>query len=298
MKKLGYQPKDLLVSLAGKCFWYWGSFYTFLDSCGVPKSLYARFPKDSFSKYDVMRNILTTLEEQRNFEVVENIVSEFYNLEQPVDKDNIDTTRARELLDEFRRVVGDDPIERKIKQKRAEAKRQKAQKKFQSVKTKSSRRNELHKYYLKLLTNKKFSPAKRGFKLEELFFDLLDLEEFEITRPYKTRYQQIDGRFKYEKFDYLVEIKWIKDLITQKHLSVFDGKIRKKAQSTRGFMLSMNGFNMDSINDWKGDSPRILLFSGQELTTIIEGYRTFYDIFKSKVTALVEQGEMFYQMNL
>ena len=236
--------------------------------------------------------------DQQNFGVIDNIVSEFYKLKQPIDKDNIDVDKARSLLKEFKEIVGDDPIERKIKQKRVEVKRQKAQKKFQSVKTKNSRLNELHKCYLELLANKKFSPVKRGFKLEELFFDLLDLEEFEITRPYRTRYQQIDGRFKYEKFDYLVEVKWIKDLITQKHLSVFDGKIRKKAQSTRGFMLSMNGFNMDSINDWKGDSPRILLFSGQELTTILEGYKTFYDIFKSKVTALVEQGEMFYQMNL
>lgn len=62
MKKIDYQKKELLISLAGKCFWYWGSFHSFLDTCGVPKSLYQRFPKESFSKYNVMRNVLSFLE--------------------------------------------------------------------------------------------------------------------------------------------------------------------------------------------------------------------------------------------
>jgi len=50
-----------MITLAGTCFWYWNGFYTFLDSCDVPSRLYEKYPKGTFYKYDVMRNILGDL---------------------------------------------------------------------------------------------------------------------------------------------------------------------------------------------------------------------------------------------
>ena len=50
------------------------------------------------------------------------------------------------------------------------------------------------------------TPQQRGYKLEDLFCDLLELHEMDYKRPYKTRDgEQIDGHFRYEKFDYLFE---------------------------------------------------------------------------------------------
>ena len=114
-----FEVKEQIISLSGACFWYWNSYYSFLDSCGVPKSLYKRYPKDSFKKYDVMRNVLEVLEDQKQGDdVINNIISNFYRLNNAVDKDNLDNNKAKKLLDEFREIVGNDPIEIEIKNKK------------------------------------------------------------------------------------------------------------------------------------------------------------------------------------
>jgi len=41
--------------------------------------------------------------------------SGFYRLRGPVDRDNLDVARAKKMLEEFRQLVGDDPIEVEVK---------------------------------------------------------------------------------------------------------------------------------------------------------------------------------------
>jgi len=103
VKKIRFDLKEQIVSLTGACFWYWNSYHSFLDSCGVPKSLYNRYPKESFNKYQVMRNVLEVLEEQNKNDVINNIISNFYRLRGAVDKDNLDNKKAKQLLDRQRR---------------------------------------------------------------------------------------------------------------------------------------------------------------------------------------------------
>ena len=63
MKKLNYEIKEQMVALSGACFWFWTSFHSFLSSCGVPRQLLSRYPKATYSKYDVMRNVLEYMDE-------------------------------------------------------------------------------------------------------------------------------------------------------------------------------------------------------------------------------------------
>ena len=117
--------------------------------------------------------------------------------------------------------------------------------------------------------------------------------KWEYTKPYKTPDgEQIDGYFKYEKFDYLVECKWEDGFIKQRDLSIFDGKIRGKAQSTRGLFLAANGFDENAIQKFSGDSPRIILMSGDDLAMILNGQVLFYDALKAKVEAIVRYGNI------
>lgn len=97
-KRISFDVKEKIVSLSGACFWYWNSFYGFLDSCGVSRSIQNRFPKESHNKYQVMRNILSHLEEKSDVETIENIISNFYRLNNVVDRGNLDETKAKILL--------------------------------------------------------------------------------------------------------------------------------------------------------------------------------------------------------
>lgn len=296
-KKIRFDLKEQIVSLAGACFWYWNSFYSFLDSCGVPRSLYNRFPKESYNKYQVMRNVLEVLEEQNKDDAINNIISNFYRLRNAVDRDSLDNKKAKQLLDEFRETVGNDPIETEIKKQKQDQARAVHAQSVEQVKTKTKKLDQLNNEFIVLTTSTELTPQQRGFKLEELFFDLLQFSEFEYSKPYRTPGgEQIDGHFKYEKFDYLVEAKWIDGLTKQKDLSIFDGKIRGKAQSTRGLFLSANGFDANAVSKFSGDAPRILLMTGQDLAMVLNGQILFFDAMKAKVNAIVRYGNINYPL--
>ena len=230
VKKIRFDLKEQIVSLTGACFWYWNSYHSFLDSCGVPKSLYSCYPKESFNKYQVMRNVLEALEEQNKNDVINNIISNFYRLRNAVDKDNLDNKKAKQLLEEFREIVGNDPIEKEIKKQKQEQTRANYQQSVEQIRSKTEKLDQLNNEFISLTTSTDLTPQQRGYKLERFVFDLLQFSEFEYSKPYRTPDgEQIDGHFKYEKFDYLVEAKWIDGLTKQKDLSIFDGKNTRKS---------------------------------------------------------------------
>lgn len=292
MKRINYEVKAKMVELSGACFWYWGNLYSFLDSSGVPKDLQQKYPKAAYNKYEFMRNIITSLEEKGDIEILNNIISNFYKLRNAVDKDNVDEIKAQTLLNEFRELVGNDPIERKIREQEQNQKRKNTEEAIQKNQLYSKNLQALNDEFITLTTSKDISPQQRGFSLEKIFFDLLRIDEFDYTPPYKTTGEQIDGHFKYENFDYLVEIKWTKEVTKQKDLSIFDGKITGKAQSTRGFFLSASGFDENAINRFSGDSPRIVLMDGKDLALLLNGTYSLFDVMRAKIDAFVRHGNI------
>jgi hypothetical protein len=292
-KKINYELKEALVSLSGACFWFWNSFYSFLDSCGVPKSLQQKYPKEAFNKYQVMRNTLEHLEESNKIEVINNIISNFFKLKNAVDRDQLDEKKAKQLLSEFRDLVGNDPIEKEIERREREKTRGNHKVAIEQHKSQKKRLEDLNTFFVSLITSTEYTPQQRGYKLEEIICDLLQFSELEYSRPYKTPDgEQIDGHFKYEKFDYLIESKWEDGQIKQKDLSIFDGKIKGKAQSTRGLFLAANGFDENAVNKFSGDSPRIILMTGEDLAMVLNGRVLFYDAMKAKIEAIVRYGNI------
>lgn len=292
-KRISFEVKQLMIGLSGACFWFWNSFYSFLESSGVPRSLHQRFPRDSYTKYDVMRNVLEILEEQGNEEVINSLVSNFYRMKNAADKDNLDAKRAKSLLIEFREAVGNDPIEAEIQKRHSQQARVNYQQSIDSTNARQSVLSELNQRFLKLAALTNLTEQQRGFKLETLFFDLCHFAEIENTKPYRTTTgEQIDGHFKLEKFDYLVEAKWTRGATKQPDLSIFDGKIRGKAQSTRGLFLAAEGFDPHAVAKFSGDAPRIVLMTGEDLAIVLNGTIQMFDALRAKVDAIVRYGRI------
>lgn len=240
-----------------------------------------------------MRNILESLEGSNENEIINNIVSGLFRLKSAVDRDSLDEKKAKKLLAEFREIVGNDPIEKEIERRKQEESRENHKTAIDEQKSHRKRLEDLNSFFTSLITTTEYTPQQRGFKLENLFCDLLQLSELEYSRPYKTPDgEQIDGHFKYEKFDYLIESKWEDGLIKQKDLSIFDGKIKGKLQSTRGLFLSANGFDENAINKFSGDSPRIILMTGEDLAMVLNSRVLFHDAMKAKVEAIVRYGNI------
>jgi len=294
-KKLSFEAKEKVVELAGACFWYWNGFYSFLDSCGIPKSLQNKYPRDAYNKYAMMRAILEDLNQAGNVELISSIVSGFYRLKGPLDRDKLDEKKAIKLLAELREAIGDDPIETEIKRREKERAQTAHERAIADRRAQNQRLEDLNAEFLRLTSATDITPQQRGFKLEALFFELLRISEFEYTKPYRSPGQeQIDGHFRHEKFDYLVEAKWTEELTKQPDLSIFDGKIRGKAQSTRGFFISANGFDNTAVQKYSGDSPRIILMTGEDLALVLGGRVLFIDAMKAKVDAIVRLGNILY----
>lgn len=292
LKKLTYEKKEMMVKLSGACFWYWNSFHSFLDSSGVPSLLRERYPRESFNKYEKMRNILNDLEVKGDTETIDSLISNFFKLSGPIDPDFLDVSKAISLLEDFRILVGNDPIELEIQRKSRDKAREVHQESIQQNIDRQRGLDELNETFTELVTSSNISPQKRGFELERLFFELLSYREFDFHKPYRTNGEQIDGHFRYEKFDYLVEAKWTTGLTNSAELSVFDGKIKGKAQSTRGFFLSANGFGQNAISKFTNDAPRIVLMTGEDLALVLNGHITFDDAMKAKIDAIVRKGEI------
>ena len=296
-KKLGYEAKEKIVALSGACFWYWNSFYSFLDTCGVPKALQNRYPRDAYNKYTMMRSILGDLEQAGNLELIGSIASAFYRLKGPIDRDNLDEKKAKKLLEEFRNLLGDDPIEAEIEKRERERAKTAYEQKTAIRHAQAKRLEDINAEFIRLASTNDLTPQKRGFRLEDLFFDLLHFNELEHTRPYRTpNGEQIDGHFRYEKFDYLVEAKWTKEPTKQEDLSIFDGKIRGKAQSTRGFVISANGFDETGVTKFSGDAPRIVLMNGEDMALVLGGQVLFVDAMKAKIDAIVRYGNIYFPL--
>lgn len=293
VKKLNFETKEKIVELAGTCFWYWAGFYSFLDSCGISTELQRKYPREAYNKFSMMRAILVDLDHTGNYEIINSIASGFYKLINPVDRENIDELKAKRLLAEFRVLLGNDPIDAEIKKRDQERAKDAYRKSITDKQTQKKLLEELNSKFLNLTTSNELTPQQRGFNLEHIFFDLLHLSEFEYTKPYRTSgREQIDGHFRYEMFDYLVEIKWTQEQTKQPDLSIFDGKIRGKAQSTRGFFLSANSFDSTAIQKFSGDTPRIVLMTGDDLALILNGRLLFTDVMKAKIDAIVRLGNI------
>jgi hypothetical protein len=206
-----------------------------------------------------MRNILEYLEEAGDVETINNLISNFFRLRGAVDKDSLDDKQAKQLLTEFRGIVGSDPIEQEIEKREREKARDSYTAHIEENKTQKKKLEDLNAQFISLATGTECTPQQRGYRLENLLCDLLQFSEIEYSRPYKTPDgEQIDGHFRFDKFDYLIESKWEDGVIKQKDLSIFDGKIRGKAQSTRGLFLSAHGFDENAVLKFSGDSPRII----------------------------------------
>lgn len=292
MARISYDTKNRMIQLAGTCFWYWNGFYSFLESSGVSRRTIERYPRESFNKYDVMRNVLDALEDEDDTETINKIVSNLYRMKSAADEGVPDREKAKRLLEEFRAAVGNDPIEQEIQRRKRQEVREQHVVAVESNRSKRQRLNDLNCSFLGLHVDEALSPQKRGYALENLFCDLLELYEIEHSRPYKHEGEQIDGHFRYEKFDYLIETKWESGEIKQSDLSVFDGKIRGKAQSTRGFFLAANGFDQHAIGKFSGDSPRIVLATGEDLALILAGQVDFLDGLNAKIAAIVRHGRI------
>ncbi|MCI5050868.1 MAG: restriction endonuclease [Candidatus Pacebacteria bacterium] len=290
MKKISPNIKIKIIELSC-CFWYWKSFYLFYASI-LDISAYdleKKYPKTIYNKYSATEAILDLIKNDEK-KIIE-VVKAFYELDKPFEKeDNNKYIEATKKLADFKKSV------KKYIQNLQATDRVDSQE-IEKIRKENSIEREKTKildaicteFYQRANQNTMEQKQQRGFWLEKIFYEILELENIEHTKSYKTKSEQIDGHFKFKSFDYLVEIKWTEDRVKQKDVDIFLGKIKKKAQSNRGCILSMSGFDESAIEASKTDR-NLIFIDATKFISIIERRITFYDVMKDAEDTLVRHG--------
>jgi hypothetical protein len=292
-KKLGYELKEKLVEIGGSCFWYWKVYQAFLESCGVKRDHFLRYKNQDSNKYNLMRQVLSDLEEKEDWNTIFSIQSAIYNLKNIPDKNIPDQEKSKRVLNEFKEICGEDLLERKLKEKVNQDRLKAHDETIKSVQNYEHKIKELHGKFIKTFSEE---PQKRGYILESVIYELFSINEIHYQKPFKSGTDQIDGHFRYGNFDYLVEIKWEKDPVGKVALSVFNDEIQRRIQSTRGLFVSMSGFNESHVKNYEVANPKMILMDGEDISLILEGRFRLDDALNAKIDKAVKAGQIYFKL--
>jgi len=153
--------------------------------------------------------------------------------------------------------------------------------------TRRARRHDDALAYLMQLLNDNTAPQQRGRELEKIVLGILHAEKLEpsgghIVNPG----EEIDLAFILDGHHYLVECKWEAAPVGQPVVTLFSGKVARKAVGTFGVVLSMSGFTQ-TINATAstGEPLRCVGLTYAELIEVLDGRTTFADVVHRARTA-------------
>jgi hypothetical protein len=129
-----------------------------------------------------------------------------------------------------------------------------------------------------------------GYSLEDLIKELFALFEIEYRKSYRIDTQQIDGHFRFENFDYLVEAKWRQDMPTEQEIGGFKQKVDTKIESTRGLFISVPGFRPEVVQQFNSHGGNIILIDGSHIIQILEGRHDLRDVLRTIISKAAQEG--------
>lgn len=146
------------------------------------------------------------------------------------------------------------------------------------------------------LRNSPDEPQKRGYRLESLLKDLLELFDIPVKGNFtrSSGSEQIDGGFELGGWYYLVECKWRKGAASPDDIDRLLGKVRRSSAQTMGLFLSVNGWSSNVVSTLKTDPvKKIILVDGDDLWSVLTGEIDISDMLRSKLEALNLKAEPF-----
>lgn len=145
---------------------------------------------------------------------------------------------------------------------------------------------------------KDMQPQKRGYALEKIFANLMNISGIPVEESLKIAGEQIDGAIKYDGHYYLIELRWINRECNQTDISSLYLKAEGKLE-TRGLFFAMNGYSKDLLQSLpKGKNFKVLLFNGMHLSNVIFGNYTFNELLEHAISQASIRGEIFCNPDL
>ena len=295
--RLPFEVREALIQAFGKAFWLKDALRSLLLSTGVPRELYDRYSSEA--KFKIGRHILSELDAMgdEGWSIQRRIVTDLSNLRGLPDQSVEDKKSAKETLDYLKLLATAQKLVTDEEKSGAQQKAQDAQRRQAALAERAQKTEELRRSFYAMVQSRD-DPQDRGYGLEELLADLFDIHEIPYRRPYRTSSEQIDGHFKFEDFDYLVEARWRSGPPTAPDLTAFKAKVDKKFQSTRGLFFSIIPFRPDVLAYvTQSATSNILVMDGQDLILILEGQISLTDALELKIRKAAQEGIIYFPLS-
>jgi len=281
-----------MIQCFGTCFYYKDSMEAFLVSAGVPKSLVQKYK--NLYKFTWIKAILNDLDQMEDGPTIEKrILTELCKLRKLPDNGVSNTEIALKNLREIKLLAIEHDLF--VEEERASVinKKKLAAQKARIIEERSLQLEKLRKAFMDGIVDPNRQQA--GYSLEDILVELFSLFCIEYRKSYKISTQQIDGHFKFESFDYLVEAKWRADLPTEQEIAGFKRKVDTKLESTRGIFFSINGFRQEVVEAFQGGG-NIIFFSGEDLVFILEGMISLDEVLRIKIEKAAQEGIPYFEV--
>lgn len=133
----------------------------------------------------------------------------------------------------------------------------------------------------------------RGYQLEQLLADLFALYDLEPRLAYATDTEQIDGSFRFDTDDYIVEAKWRAAPSSRQDADIFAAKVRSKGKNAMGLFVSINSFTQPFIERFNEGTPFITM-DGDDLFLILDDRVRLDDVLRAKRRHSNDTGSCYY----
>lgn len=287
--------KNALIDVCGRCFWYKQPLFDMFARAGIPEDAYLQFEHEP--KYKIARQLVSHLEGigDDGFLLQRRLLTELCRLRNLPDSEVPDKDAGLEALRALKRVVQSSDLEIEVEQAAGARRATDASQQVQSARERDRRLNELRTVFLQLTANE--NRQERGYGLEDLLKELFALSEIRYRKSYKADGEQIDGFFNFVGFDYLVEARWRQDKPSLPDLTAFKGKVDRKIESTRGVIVSMQGFDDESVRRLREAGPaNIVLIDGYDLSLILEARVSLIDALQAKIDKAAQEGVVYFSL--
>ena len=146
--------------------------------------------------------------------------------------------------------------------------------------------------FAKLYGNQQ-TPQARGYLFERFLREMFDRQSITMGDPFRIKGEQIDGTFKFEGENYIVEAKWQDALTSTGDLYKFAHKVDGKMHG-RGLFVSVNGYSHEGIESIVvGKQIQTILMDGEDISHLLEARISLEDLLDYKIRAAQTRGEVY-----
>ena len=295
MEPLPHDICEKIVQCFGRCFHYKDGVTSFLVSAGIDRTLACKH--SHLAKFVWARQLLLELAGTENGRLLQRkILTALCNLREITDPDVSDKSAAIAAINDLKRTAIERHLVKQKVREEEKRRREEANSRAQLVVERKNNLQNLRDRFAASFDEK--NRQRAGYELESILKELFLLSEIEFTPSYRTATAQVDGHFRFEGFDYLVEAKWRSDQPTQKDIGGFKEVVCGNFDSTRGIFISVVGFRDEVIAHFSQAGARVILLDGEHLMHLLDGRIDLQEGLRYVIVHAATHGKVYAKFSL